>query len=58
VTMPLNLAERNGFETDDRTFSCYNTPYTERIPAERNNGTNEKLRRQDGKLQKRRKELK
>ena len=56
--MELNLAERNGFETDDRTFSCYNTPYTEKIPTEQNNGTNEKLRRQDGKLQKRRKELK
>ena len=56
--MELNLAERNGLETDDRAFSCYNTPYTERMPAERNNGTNEKLRRQDGKLQKRRKELK
>ena len=56
--MVLNLAERNGFETDDRTYSCYNTPYTEKIPTERNNGTNEKLRRQDGKLQKRRKELK
>ena len=56
--MELNLAERNGFETDDRTFACYNTPYTEKIPAEQNNGTNENLRRQDGKLQKRRKELK
>jgi len=54
----LNLAERNGFETDDSTLCCYNKPYAERIPAERNNGTNEKLRRQDGKLQKRRKELK